>query len=807
MRTSWIRLLPLAAASLGCLVSSIAHAQRTFAEINPVDAIPRDRLVTDRELVSLLDPGLPALQPVRRALASGDTIQALQQLVQYLRQRSAPRYFFTPGEVRERAAAFARRYPAAVTKVRRDVQTFKTQYGADVDWMMPGRNRQGTPHDPNTIRTLARQWQAENIALSYYLGQRDRAQIDFLMEHVRDFVRDYEAGRAETGANDVFERFYAGHRMRNWLLAHHLLLGTPEYRWQDQVLMLKVFLLHGARVVDQSLKFSWGNHQLHGLAGLYEVSVMYPELPVMRAWNQQALKLLVEHLEKEIEEDGFQFERASHYHLLDILNYFRVYQISQLNNIDLPAFYPERFRKMFDAVVALSMPNQRLPIIQDVSDSTWVMVDPPQQEMSIGAMLFTEPTYKFLAADVLPASLYWFFDAGAPDRYAGIRARAPTVGSVALPQSKYYVMRSGWDPNDLYLLVDGGLAKHKPDHTHGGVLGVIGYGFGEQFLPNYSVLYRDPSYPTVKNSLTKSVALADNVLQGRGWIDNTARTGFGIWEFLPTPTVHEWISGSMFDYFAGSHNGFQDTGVSYSRAILFMKPNYWLFIDHFEGERAHAFQQIWQGAYAAGSHNWPGRYSHGTGFNPNRAIQEGKTARLAILQADPSGMEVETKRYYYTQSVQFEKKGEKQYRFITLVHPSSKTQTVAPRIQQFERPEFREIAVYDGSRRDQIFVGKRPEFSLAGVASNAAMLALRYDSDALRSVLMHNGSRVTLTDFQLEMADKATVELARQPSGAWQISLLQGAPQQLQIRWPDGTTAQVDLRPGAAQQLPARTNR
>ena len=33
-------------------------------------------------------------------------------------------------------------------------------------------------------------------------------------------------------------------------------------------------------------------------------------------------------------------------------------------------------------------------------------------------------------------------------------------------------MRTGWNKNDLYMVIDGGLAKYKPDHTHGGILGV-----------------------------------------------------------------------------------------------------------------------------------------------------------------------------------------------------------------------------------------------------------------------------------------------------------------------------------------------
>ena len=174
------------------------------------------------------------------------------------------------------------------------------------------------------------------------------------MNQIKDFVSDFENGKVETGRNDVFERFYAGHRTRNWLFMHQVLLGSDDYNWQDQIMMIKVFILHGAKLYDVCKEFNWGNHQLHGLAGLYEMSIMFPEISVMNFWNTEAKRVILEHIEKEIKPDGFQFERASHYFKLDIINYFRVYQISKINNIELPAIYLNRFNEMFEAIEKLS---------------------------------------------------------------------------------------------------------------------------------------------------------------------------------------------------------------------------------------------------------------------------------------------------------------------------------------------------------------------------------------------------------------------------------------------------------------------
>ena len=195
--------------------------------------------------------------------------------------------------------------------------------------------------------------------------------------------------------------------------------------------------------------------------------------------------------------------------------------------------------------------------------------------------------YKFFGEEIFPAEFYWFFSSQSLSDYKNIPFERPSIGSVSLDSSNYYVMRTGWDKDDLYMVIDGGLAKYKPDHTHGGILGVAAYAFGEEILPTYRVKYSDPSYRTMKNSLVKNVAIADNYLQGQNWISNTARTGFGIWEKLPQPFVNDWIAGKNYDFFSGSHNGFESLGVNYERSIVFFKPYCWLVVDKFISDELH----------------------------------------------------------------------------------------------------------------------------------------------------------------------------------------------------------------------------
>jgi hypothetical protein len=746
------------------------------------DKVPRHRLLTNAEFLALLDSSSSISQQVNALFSSLDTNRALQTLMQYFKTRTTPVYFFNPAEVEEKNKAFQQRYPEAAEDQRRQADLFIRTYGYDVDWKMPGKNIAGKPHTPNTVRLLARQWQAENIALSFYYTH-DKLYLNFLRDHVNDFVSDYEAGTTETGGNDIFERFYAGHRVRNWMMAYQLQLGTDDYGWQDRLQMVKVFFLHGAKLYDQSKKFNWGNHQLVGLVGLYELSTMFPEFPVMRFWNQHALTLILEHLEKEIERDGFQFERASHYFKLDIMNYFRVYRLAQLNDVALPKMFEDRFHTMFDAIVALAMPNKNLPVLQDAQDSytsaekttaarsgfgtaqssdAAELAEPTEETfLSLGASLFRDPVYKWFGAKELPSVFYWYLDPAARQAYAELPSQGPTIGSIALPESKYYVMRTGWNPHSLYMIIDGGLAHDKPDHTHGGILGIQLFGLGVQLLPNYRVRYSDPSYPVMKNSLVKNVALVDTIVQGRKWKPNAARTGFGLWQSLPTPVRQEWYGGQRYDYFAASHDGFEQVGVNYRRSVLFLKPSYWLVFDDFAGTTKHSYQQLWQGEYTIDKRQ-------------RRAIVSDNNGSLVVAQPRNEKVNISQHTVAGKHSIWFERTSRRGDLFSTLLYPREQADSSKLEFTSFS---FRHVAGSSIKKKDAVdlvFRGDGKLWSASGVKSNARIAVERRDSTlSLTSMLLYRGDVWENAELSISCDSSSVLEICRLTKEKWTLYLNQ----------------------------------
>ena len=121
---------------------------------------------------------------------------------------------------------------------------------------------------------------------------------------------------------------------------------------------------------------------------------------------------------------------------------------------------------------------------------------------------------------------------------------------------------------------------------------------GKVVLPNYQVRYSLPDLELFKNSMVKNVALVDNELLGKNYTSNKGGSGFGKFKKLPNPKVISWKTSDNFDSFVGSHDGFKNIGVSYSRQVINIKNDFWVVKDKFNSKSVHTYKQVWQGHYS-----------------------------------------------------------------------------------------------------------------------------------------------------------------------------------------------------------------
>ena len=610
---------------------------------------------SNSDLLAGLKPALPGLQEVYTLRDQGLTDEALHRLILHLRTQSTGRYYFDWQRFGALFAVYNERYPRKRDEHLRLARDQMTTYPADTEWKLPFRNLQGTEVTAYELRHLARQHKSRDTALAHHYEQ-DARYLRYWLAQVEDLNRAFNAGAYDQAGNAIYENLRGGMRVQNWLFAHHVFLAAQEYDDQAQLLLIRTLLHHGFMLEKGTQRYRSGNHHTKGLAALFELAVLFADFRAAEAWRAQAIAGLTRHMQEEINPDGFQFERSVHYHIGDIDNYFRVFQLAQINQIGLPEEFTARFRRMFTALAQLARPDRRLPVLQDDTDAAYSEYNEIHIPMSTGALLFGNPQFRYFTGDEIPAELYWLTRPEQQERLLQQAGVQPDFSSLALEESGYYCMRSGWEQDDLHMVISAGLSRIKPDHQHGDMLGLVAWANGHDVFPNYQVSHNSPVYPSWKNSWVKNVALADRIPHGRQWIPNEGGSGFGKWGELPSPQVLEWRTSQEFDYFCGTHDGYDSLGIRYFREVLFIKDGFWIVRDHFRSQSAHTCQQVWQGHYQRHNERCVvAQFADGSG--------------LEIIQLGSPSDTILFGRYRDKGRVLFQKRAAGDYTFTTLLHP------------------------------------------------------------------------------------------------------------------------------------------
>ncbi len=518
-----------------------------------------------------------------------------------------------------------------------------SKYAGSTYWKLPFNYQNGEPVNAYALRHLARQHKMVDIAYLYFYEDKNPEYIRYFckqMHSLNEALVNKKYELIEDG-NGVYEVFRSGYRILNWLSIHNLFLAQEAYSDEDQLYTIATLLQHGAHLYERNKKFRYGNHQTRGMSALAMLAILFQDFKDSDAWYQLAMTRLGEHLNKEINADGFQFERSVHYHLSDIGNYFYVYRLAQISGMEVDKLWEERLFALFETLVKVAYPDKTAPVLQDDTDNPWAERNQISRTLTLGYLLFGKPEFGYFAENKVEDKIYWFLNKKQLAELETIKRKKPKYGSLHFPQTGYYITREGWSEKDNMMIISAGLDKDKPDHQHGDMLGIQAIANGHNILPNYQVRYSLPDYDWFKNSMVKNVALVDDELQGKEWTGNKGNSGFGKFRVLPQPRVIAWEITPHFDFFAGSHDGFSNKNIQYSRQVIYVKDDFWIVKDNFDADTPHTYKQVWQGHYTDenGPYLLRSSFSDGSGCEiyqlnaPDQVIQSGKRGkRWSVLE-------------------------------------------------------------------------------------------------------------------------------------------------------------------------------
>ncbi|MCL5126872.1 heparinase II/III family protein [Algibacter sp. L4_22] len=562
--------------------------------ISPIYAqdIPSGSIIKNQELSNYLK------ESVKVQLGNESEI-SIAVLANYLREKFSERYFFNWKNKDERFLEYKSLYVSAEKSHIERAKDHMAKFPDAPQWKLPFNYQNGEPVNAYAMRHLARQHKMIDIAYLYHYRNKDTTYLDYFKNQLKSLNTALASDQYEKieDGNGVFESFRSGYRVLNWLQIHNLFLGEESYTDEDELITIATLLQHGQHLYEHNAKFHAGNHQTRGLSALAMLSILLRDFEGTDIWYNHAMKLLEEHLSKEINDDGFQFERTVHYHMSDIGNYYYVYQLAKMSNLDVSPFWKDRLKSLFVSLTKIAYPDKSAPVLSDDTDDPWAEKNNISGALTLGYLLFDSPKMGYFANSQVDAKMFWYVTDKQLEMLSNIESKSPSMKSVEFATTGYYIMREGWEKNDKMMIISAGLDTDKPDHQHGDMLGVQAMANGKVVLPNYQVRYSLEDLELFKNSMTKNVALVDDELIGKQYTSNKGGSGFGKFLNLPKPKITAWEKNKDLDIFIGSHDGFENIGVKYNRQVIYLKDDFWIVKDNFTSEEKHTYKQVWQGHY------------------------------------------------------------------------------------------------------------------------------------------------------------------------------------------------------------------
>ena len=555
--------------------------------------IPSNKIIDINKLAYYLKPD------VQKDLGGENRIPQAK-LAQYFREKFSERYFYDWKSFAKRFESYNTIYPEVESVHIENALDHLAKFPDATQWKLPFNYLFGEPVNAYAIRHLARQHKMVDIAFFYNYQNKNPRYLNYFKNQLKSLNAALTLEKYETieGGNGVYEAFRSGYRILNWLQIHNIFLGEKEYSDQDQLLTIATLLQHASSLYETNAEFVPGNHQTRGMSALAMLSILFRDFQDADKWYERSMELLEAHLAKEINDDGFQFERTVHYHMSDIDNYFYVYQLAKNSNIRVNQFWEYKLKSLFTTLTKLAYPDKSAPVLSDDTSAPWSEKNDISGALTLGYLLFDDPEMGYFANDHVAPKMFWYLNDSQLERLNHIESKTPEFKSVDFPTTGYYVMREGWNPKDKVMVISNGLDDEKPDHQHGDMLGIQAMANGQVILPNYQVRYSLNDLEFFKNSMVKNVALVDDQLQGKQYTSNQGGSGFGKFLLIPQPKTIAWKIDTDLDFFVGSHDGFENVGVDYSRQVLYLKDDFWVVKDNFKSEKSHTYKQIWQGHYS-----------------------------------------------------------------------------------------------------------------------------------------------------------------------------------------------------------------
>jgi hypothetical protein len=414
--------------------------------------------------------------------------------------------------------------------------------------------------DVRVVWELNRLGHLINLGQAYRLTRDEKYTDQFLTQlHSWSEANPYGRGPNWTCAMEVALRAV------NLIVARELFRDSPQL---DARFLLRLFQQHG-NYIRSNLEFSYiatSNHYLSDVAGLLWLGVMAPELCDATRWRDFGLKELLREMDKQVLEDGADFEASTGYHRFVTELFLYSFLLCRVNDIEIGEKYWRKLHSMLLYIRAYLRPDGFAPLIGDTDGGQFPLLQQRRADdhgylLEIGADVFNDPSL----CD-------------------------PEPGSKAFPQAGIYIMRR----DDLYLCFNasGAGINGRGSHGHNDALSIEVSAGGVAFIV-------DPGTYVYTGDLQKRHEFRSTAYHSTVKIDGVEQNTIGrdapfVIGDEARPRVLLWETEPQIDRIVAEHYGYRRLKhpITHRRTVIFHKPERsWLIEDEFDGAAVdHEFE-------------------------------------------------------------------------------------------------------------------------------------------------------------------------------------------------------------------------
>ncbi len=529
------------------------------------------RIQNEKSFFDALNLDTPGMENVKMAVSAGDWSAAKKALLEYMRARKKPVFPMDRGRKKEIVDFAKEEFPQTTSKVISSADNVcRHEF-----------NRWGDPHvfdgpiiwdrtkNNATVcfsQMLNRMGYLKELGTAWWLTDNQKYS-QCAVEIVDSFIksspmptvarRSWMAHKIPDGMNSVSSTgsswgtmLEIAERMGNWLVFNECFIDSPEVSPEFYYRFLSS-LLEQARytyLIELYGGYQAGNWHLIENSNFARVAIMFPEFKESDNWWKTAIERMTKKAETEVFPDGGYIERCISYHNWCLQKFLEVSSLANANGVKLPESFSVAVAKMQRYVQALSYPdNTRTPAFGDASYVLWWADKKtvPQKTKNILELWDVGfDSYKKNMKDM---------------------TATPDYTSTELPYTGFYIMRTGWKPQDKYLFFDCVPSGDFWSHWHNSAFNVDIYAYGRPLIVDSGMqTYDDTSYEDYCHR-----SIAHNIIE----IANV--------EVLPVPELKYWLRSPEFCVVDAQANITIHYGhrILITRRVIFVTNDYWIMND------------------------------------------------------------------------------------------------------------------------------------------------------------------------------------------------------------------------------------